>query len=158
MKRNSSLDDDVTALFSEMKIKPITVDNSDVDALLQMRRVDSLKEGVNFERQRYINTIKNNHYSSSSSVQSIRHSIGRPGAHHVSRFSTESSRVAQLLDQSDHHAWVASARSTLRSHAEEMLFRSMKVVLPEKQVGSSTRRPSSAGGTRAISSVHTKVK
>lgn len=146
MKRDNSLDDDVKVLFSEMRITPKEDKNAEVDdVLIQIQRVSSRKEIESFERQRYLNNVKS---LGSTNQGSINHGSSR--GRNANKYSTEASKISRVLEKSGDQPWVESVRSSFRSQTQEMLFRSMKVLVPERKVGDVIpRRPSSANGLRA---------
>jgi len=111
-----------------------------------MQRVTSSKEIESFERQRY---LKYNVKSLGSTNQESKTNYGTSSEKNRNKYLTEASKISRALEQSSNQPWVESVRSSFRSQTQEMLFRSMKVLIPERKVGDGIpRRPSSAHGLR----------
>lgn len=132
-------------MLSNIRIAPKFDVNEDIDALLARQ-----KQKSNSVAAKEINAKQQSAERNSNFTMDIdnRWARGKVGSSHGTKFTSEPSRVAQMLEFGDEHSWTDAVRTSFQSQTHEKLFRSMKVVVPERQAGASQRRPSSAMNMR----------
>jgi hypothetical protein len=159
-----SMEDDVEALLSNMRLSPKFDANADVDALFAEQRRKSLAdtEKESNQKKAYNYNMQRNTFSA---LPSNNFWMKRSDYNRKLVYTAQPSRVAHMLEVGD-QSWIDTVRtSTLLSQTQEKLFRSMKVIIPEQRrptsanssVASRERRQDGGASKTVLSTQHCKV-